>query len=129
MVYLSDVRLRALSLGFHRAYHPLNLYPEFENNRDLYDWFLAEVAAPTPRPEQTEFARLSLTYTVMSKRKLLQLVQEGLVSGWDDPRMPTIAGMRRRGYTAEALQDFCERIGVAKANSLVDVAQLEYSVR
>ncbi len=102
---------------------------EFENNRDLYDWFLSEVSAPTPRPEQTEFARLSLTYTVMSKRKLLQLVQEGLVSGWDDPRMPTIAGMRRRGYTAEALQDFCERIGVAKANSLVDVAQLEYSVR
>jgi len=102
---------------------------EFENNRDLYDWFLNEVAAPKPRPEQTEFARLSLTYTVMSKRKLLQIVQEGLVSGWDDPRMPTIAGMRRRGYTREALQDFCERIGVAKANSLVDVAQLEYSVR
>ena len=102
---------------------------EFENNRDLYNWFLSEVAAPQPRPEQTEFARLSLTYTVMSKRKLLELVQDNLVSGWDDPRMPTIAGMRRRGYTPEALQDFCERIGVAKANSLVDVAQLEYSVR
>ena len=95
---------------------------EFENNRDLYNWFLSEVAAPQPRPEQTEFARLSLTYTVMSKRKLLELVQDNLVSGWDDPRMPTIAGMRRRGYTPEALQDFCERIGVAKANSLVDVA-------
>lgn len=102
---------------------------EFENNRDLYNWFLHEVSAPKPRPEQTEFARLSLTYTVMSKRKLLELVQDNLVSGWDDPRMPTIAGMRRRGYTAEALRDFCERIGVAKANSLVDVAQLEYSVR
>ena len=101
---------------------------EFENNRELYDWILQELRVPC-QPQQIEFARLGLTYTVMSKRKLLQLVEEGVVSGWDDPRMPTIAGMRRRGYRPEAIRDFCERIGVAKANSMVDVAQLEYSVR
>ena len=117
-----------LSDSIERITHSLCTL-EFENNRDLYDWFLREIEAPSPRPEQTEFARLFLSYTIMSKRKLLQLVQDEFVSGWDDPRMPTIAGMRRRGFTAEALRDFCERIGVAKANSLVDMAQLEYSVR
>jgi glutaminyl-tRNA synthetase len=102
---------------------------EFENNREVYDWFLEAVGAPKPRPEQTEFARLNLTYTMMSKRKLLQLVQEKFVSGWDDPRMPTISGFRRRGYTPEAIRAFCERIGVARRESTVDLALLEYSIR
>lgn len=101
---------------------------EFENNRPLYDWFLAELSTPN-RPQQIEFARLNLSYTVMSKRKLLQLVKEGHVAGWDDPRMPTIAGMRRRGYTPESIRDFAERIGVAKADSTVDFAYLEHCVR
>ena len=100
---------------------------EFENHRPLYDWFLA--ALPIHRPKQIEFARLNLTYTVLSKRRLIELVREGHVRGWDDPRMPTIAGLRRRGYTPEALRDFCARIGVAKADSVVDVAQLEHSIR
>ena len=102
---------------------------EFENNREVYDWFLEAVGAPKPRPEQTEFARLNLTYTMMSKRKLLQLVQEKFVSGWDDPRMPTISGFRRRGYTPQAIRAFCERIGVARRESTVDLALLEYSIR
>lgn len=101
---------------------------EFEVNRPLYAWFLEQLPVESP-PEQTEFARLNLTYTVMSKRKLRQLVEEGRVDGWDDPRMPTIAGMRRRGYTPEALRSFCELIGLAKANSVVDVALLEHAVR
>ncbi len=100
---------------------------EFENNRALYDWFLD--ALEVYHPQQIEFARLNLTYTVMSKRKLLQLVKEGYVSGWDDPRMPTISGMRRRGYTPEAIRDFCAQIGVAKANSTIDIALLEHFVR
>jgi glutaminyl-tRNA synthetase len=100
---------------------------EFENHRPLYDWFLA--ALPIHRPKQIEFARLNLSYTVLSKRRLIELVREGHVRGWDDPRMPTIAGLRRRGYTPEALRDFCARIGVAKADSVVDVAQLEHSIR
>ncbi|HNR12909.1 MAG TPA: glutamine--tRNA ligase/YqeY domain fusion protein [Thermodesulfobacteriota bacterium] len=100
---------------------------EFEDHRLLYDWFLDAVGAY--RPQQIEFARLNLTYTVMSKRKLLTLVQRGLVQGWDDPRMPTLAGMRRRGYTPEAIRSFCERIGVAKSNSTVDFALLEHSLR
>ncbi|MDP7039565.1 MAG: glutamine--tRNA ligase/YqeY domain fusion protein [Myxococcota bacterium] len=102
---------------------------EFENNRELYDWLIDHVPLPYHKPHQYEFARLNLTYTVMSKRKLLQLVEGGAVSGWDDPRMPTLAGLRRRGYTPEAIQDFTERIGVAKANSVVDVGLLEYSLR
>jgi glutaminyl-tRNA synthetase len=102
---------------------------EFENNRELYDWILAAVDTPRPRPEQIEFARLKLSHTMMSKRKLLQLVDEKIVSGWDDPRMPTIAGFRRRGYTPEAIRGFCERIGVARRDSLVDYALLEYSIR
>ena len=102
---------------------------EFESNRELYDWVLDHLGPWEPRPRQYEFARLALGYTVMSKRKLLQLVQEKRVSGWDDPRMPTVAGMRRRGVTAEALRDFADRIGVAKNNSLVDIGKLEFSIR
>ncbi|MBI5604988.1 MAG: glutamine--tRNA ligase/YqeY domain fusion protein [Deltaproteobacteria bacterium] len=100
---------------------------EFEDHRPLYDWFLEALEIHHPR--QIEFARLNLTYTVMSKRKLLKLVQEGLVSGWDDPRMPTISGLRRRGYTPESLRNFCDRIGVAKSNSVVDIALLEHCLR
>lgn len=103
---------------------------EFEDHRPLYDWFIEALAHHFPiRPQQIEFARLNLTYTVMSKRKLLQLVKEGYVSGWDDPRMPTLSGMRRRGYTPEAIRNFCERIGVAKSNSVVDIALLEHCLR
>ncbi len=101
---------------------------EFEDHRPLYDWLIENLPVPA-RPRQIEFARLNLTYTVMSKRKLLELVQEGHVSGWDDPRMPTIVGMRRRGYTPEAIRDFCDRIGVAKRENVVDVALLEHAVR
>jgi glutaminyl-tRNA synthetase len=104
---------------------------EFENNRELYDWIVDAVTAadPRPRPHQYEFARLSLTYTLMSKRKLLDLVEGKVVSGWDDPRMPTIAGLRRRGYPPEAIREFCDRIGVAKNNSVVEHALLEHVVR
>jgi len=101
---------------------------EYEDHRALYDWYLNNLDAPC-HPQQIEFARLNLSYTVMSKRKLLQLVQEHYVSGWDDPRMPTLAGMRRRGYTPEAIRNFCERIGVGKRESLVDYGLLEYCVR
>ncbi len=101
---------------------------EFEDHRPLYDWFLDQLDVPC-HPQQIEFARLNLTYTVLSKRKLLQLVRDGLVDGWDDPRMPTLAGYRRRGYTPESIRTFCDRIGVAKANSTVDVAMLEHSIR
>ncbi len=114
---------------------------EFENHRPLYDWFIDAInegrtddgSGPWGRkihhPQQIEFARLNLTYTVMSKRKLLQLVQEGLVGGWDDPRMPTISGLRRRGYSPEAIREFCKRIGVNKFNSTVDIALLEHCLR
>ena len=101
---------------------------EFEDHRPLYDWFLENIDVPS-RPRQIEFARLNLSYTVLSKRKLLELVDEGHVAGWDDPRMPTIVGFRRRGYTPEAVRDFCERIGIAKANSIVSIAQLQDAVR
>ncbi len=101
---------------------------EFENNRPLYDWFLDELRVPH-HPQQIEFARLNLTYTVLSKRKLLELVQGGHVSGWDDPRMPTLRGMRRRGYTPEAIRRFCEAIGVSKVVSTVDIALLEHYLR
>ncbi len=100
---------------------------EFEDHRPLYDWFLDQLGVY--HPQQIEFARLNLSYTVMSKRKLLQLVEEGHVNGWDDPRMPTIAGLRRRGYTPEAIRDFCERVGVAKTDSVVDIALLEHCIR
>lgn len=101
---------------------------EFENHRPLYDWLLDAIDAKH-HPQQIEFARLNLNYTVMSKRKLLQLVQEGYVSGWDDPRMPTIAGIRRRGYTPESIRNFAEKIGVAKRDNVIDIALLEHSVR
>ena len=101
---------------------------EFENNRPLYDWILDELQVEH-HPQQIEFARLNLSYTVLSKRKLIELVEKGHVTGWDDPRMPTIAGMRRRGYTPEAIRNFCERIGVAKNDSVVDVTLLEHCVR
>jgi glutaminyl-tRNA synthetase len=101
---------------------------EYEAHRPLYDWVLDIVKTPV-RPQQIEFARLNLSYTVMSKRKLLQLVQEKHVASWDDPRMPTISGFRRRGYTPESIRDFCERIGVAKKENVIDVALLEYCVR
>jgi glutaminyl-tRNA synthetase len=101
---------------------------EFENNRPLYDWFLDELKVEA-HPQQIEFARLNLSYTVLSKRRLIELVEDRYVSGWDDPRMPTLAGMRRRGYTPEAIRNFCDRIGVAKNESLIDVALLEHFVR
>ncbi|MBN1569262.1 MAG: glutamine--tRNA ligase/YqeY domain fusion protein [Acidobacteria bacterium] len=101
---------------------------EFEDHRPLYDWF-QEVLQVESRSQQIEFARLNLNYTVMSKRKLLELVQKGLVSGWDDPRMPTLCGLRRRGYTPESIRSFCDRIGVAKRDNVVDVALLEHSLR
>ena len=102
---------------------------EFEDHRPLYDWVLNEVGFWNPQPRQIEFARLNITNMLMSKRYLKKLVDEGTVSGWDDPRMPTIAGIRRRGYTPEAIRNFCDDIGVAKSNSTVDFAQLETSVR
>jgi glutaminyl-tRNA synthetase len=101
---------------------------EYEDHRPLYDWLIDNTPVPS-KPRQIEFARLNLSYTVMSKRRLLELVQDGHVSGWDDPRMPTIVGMRRRGYTPEAIRAFCERIGVAKRENIVDVALLEHAVR
>ncbi|MFC1676397.1 glutamine--tRNA ligase/YqeY domain fusion protein [Planctomycetota bacterium] len=100
---------------------------EFENHRPLYDWFLDQLGVH--HPQQIEFARLNLTYTVMSKRKLLQLVEQGLVNGWDDPRMPSLSGMRRRGYSPEAIRNFCKLIGVNKFNSTIDIAFLEHCLR
>ncbi len=101
---------------------------EFENNREIYDWLVERVSVPA-RPRQYEFARLNLSYTMMSKRKLLQLVGEGHVSGWDDPRLPTLSGFRRRGVTPEAIRAFCERVGVAKTHNVIDLALLEFSIR
>ncbi|HKB80315.1 MAG TPA: glutamine--tRNA ligase/YqeY domain fusion protein, partial [Thermoanaerobaculia bacterium] len=101
---------------------------EFEDHRPLYDWLIENVPVPS-RPRQYEFARLNLNYTVMSKRKLLRLVTDGHVGGWDDPRMPTIAGLRRRGYTPASIRNFCDRVGVAKRENVIDVALLEFSVR
>ena len=101
---------------------------EFENNRPLYDWFLEELKVEY-HPQQIEFARLNLSFTVLSKRKLIELVEKRVVSGWDDPRMPTLAGMRRRGITPEAIRSFCDRIGVAKNDSVIDMALLENSIR
>ncbi|EFL50193.1 glutaminyl-tRNA synthetase [Solidesulfovibrio fructosivorans JJ]] len=101
---------------------------EFENNRPLYDWVLDNLPVPQ-HPQQIEFARLNLSYTVLSKRKLIQLVTEKHVTGWDDPRLPTLSGIRRRGYTPEAIRDFCERIGISKADNMVDMALLEHCLR
>lgn len=100
---------------------------EFEIHRPLYDWFIKEIGIYAPR--QIEFARLNLSYTVMSKRKLLELVEDGYVNGWDDPRMPTICGLRRRGYTAESIRNFADKVGVAKRDNVIDVALLEFSIR
>jgi len=100
---------------------------EFENNRPLYDWVLDQLEVY--HPQQIEFARLNLSYTVLSKRKLLQLVQDGIVEGWDDPRMPTLSGLRRRGYTPQTIRDFCAHIGVSKSNSVIDIALLEHFIR
>jgi glutaminyl-tRNA synthetase len=100
---------------------------EFEDHRPLYDWFLGQLGIY--HPQQIEFARLNLTYTVMSKRKLLELVVQGHVDGWDDPRLPTVSGLRRRGYTPESIRDFCDRIGVAKTDSTIDIALLEHCIR
>jgi glutaminyl-tRNA synthetase len=116
-----------LSDAYERITHSLCTL-EFENNRELYDWVVANCPVPAV-PRQIEFARLNLTYTVLSKRWLLALVEGGWVEGWDDPRMPTVSGLRRRGVTPEAIRDFCDRVGVAKSNSTVDVAMLEHSVR
>ncbi|VAW28022.1 Glutaminyl-tRNA synthetase [hydrothermal vent metagenome] len=103
---------------------------EFEIHRPLYNWFLDQLAEENrPRPRQIEFARLNLSYTVMSKRKLLEMVKKNLVSGWDDPRMPTISGLRRRGYTPESIREFSDRIGIAKRDNVIDVGLLEFSVR
>jgi glutaminyl-tRNA synthetase len=120
--------IHPLSDAFEGITHSLCTL-EFENNRELYDWLLEAVDWPEPRPRQYEFARLNLNYTVMSKRKLLELVESGLVAGWDDPRMPTLSGYRRRGYPPAAIRAFCDRIGVAKAHSTVDVALLEHTAR
>jgi glutaminyl-tRNA synthetase len=100
---------------------------EFEDHRPLYDWFLEELEIY--RPQQIEFARLNISHTVLSKRKLIELVKNGVVSGWDDPRMPTISGLRRRGYTPRSIRKFCDLIGVSKVNSMVDIAMLEHCVR
>jgi len=116
-----------LSDAMERITHSLCTL-EYEDHRPLYDW-LVDSVIDEDKPHQYEFARLNLNYTVMSKRKLLQLVEQKYVSGWDDPRMPTIAGLRRRGYTPESIRDFCARIGVAKKENVIDVAQLEHSVR
>jgi len=102
---------------------------EFEVHRPLYDWFVDQIKETKYRPRQIEFARLNISYTVMSKRKLLELVKENFVNGWDDPRMPTISGLRRRGYTPESLQLFADKVGVAKRNNIIDVALLEHSIR
>jgi glutaminyl-tRNA synthetase len=116
-----------LSDALERITHSLCTL-EFEDHRPLYDWLVNNLI-DGDRPQQIEFARLNLNYTVMSKRKLLQLVQQGLVSGWDDPRMPTLSGLRRRGYTPASIRNFCARIGVAKKENVIDVAQLEHSIR
>src|SRR4051794_2642309 len=116
-----------LSDAFERITHSICTL-EYEDHRPLYDW-LVDNLIEGDKPHQYEFARLNLNYTVMSKRKLLQLVQQGHVTGWNDPRMPTVSGLRRRGYTPESIRDFCARIGVAKKENVIDVAQLEHSVR
>ena len=120
-----------LSDAIERITHSLCTL-EYEDHRPLYDWLVDALSTSMlggERPQQIEFARLNLNYTVMSKRKLLQIVQQNLVSGWDDPRMPTISGLRRRGYTPESIRDFCQRIGIAKKENVIDVAQLEFCIR
>ena len=127
MVHLPDVRLRPRTVGLHRGHHALNLLARVRGPSPAYDWYLDNLDIHHPR--QIEFARLNLTHTVMSKRRLRQLVEEGHVNGWDDPRMPTLSGLRRRGYTPEAIRAFLDTIGVAKRDSVVDIALLEHCVR
>ena len=151
MLMRDPIMYRILHTGHHRTGDKWCIYPmydyahgqsdylegithsictlEFEVHRPLYEWYLEQVAEGDYRPRQIEFARLNLTYTVMSKRKLLQLVNEKVVTGWDDPRMPTICGLRRRGYTPESLRNFADIIGIAKRDQLIDVALLEFCVR
>ena len=117
-----------LSDSLERVTHSLCTL-EFENNREIYDWLLEHVDAPPPRPEQTEFAPLVLDYVVTSKRRLKELVRAGRVRGWDDPRMPTLAGLRRRGVTPEAIRTLCDMVGVARAQSRIDAGKFEYAVR
>ncbi len=151
-MHLRDpIMYRILKKPHHRTGRKWNIYPtydwahgqsdaiegithslctlEFEVHRPLYNWFLDQLEAFDPRPRQIEFARLNLTYTVMSKRKLLSLVEEGYVMGWDDPRMPTISGLRRRGYTPASIRNFAQRVGIAKRENLIDVGLLEHSIR
>ncbi len=145
------IMYRVLHAEHHRTGNKWNIYPiydfahgqsdyiegithslctlEFEIHRPLYDWYLDQIAEGDYRPRQIEFARLNLSYTVMSKRKLLELVEKNMVTGWDDPRMPTISGLRRRGYTPESIRNFADRIGIAKRDNVIDVGLLEYSVR
>ncbi len=145
------IMYRVLHAEHHRTGNKWNIYPiydfahgqsdyiegithslctlEFEIHRPLYDWYLNQIADGDYRPRQIEFARLNLSYTVMSKRKLLELVEKNMVTGWDDPRMPTISGLRRRGYTPESIRNFADRIGIAKRDNVIDVGLLEYSVR
>ena len=129
LVHLPDVRLRAPAVGRARADHALALHARIRGSPAALRLAASNNLIDGDRPQQIEFARLNLNYTVMSKRKLLQLVQQRHVSGWDDPRMPTISGLRRRGYTPESIRDFCARIGVAKKENVIDVAQLEHSIR
>ena len=152
MLMRDPIIYRILKRAHHRTGNDWNIYPmydwthgesdyieqishsictlEFKNHRELYDWFLDQVHdAELMRPKQREFARRNLSYTVMSKRKLLQLVEENLVNGWDDPRMPTISGLRRRGYTPEAIKKFSELAGIAKRDNVTDVALLEFCIK
>ena len=117
-----------LSDSLERVTHSLCTL-EFENNREIYDWLLEHVDAPRPRPEQTEFAPLVLDYLITSKSKLRPLVEGGHMRGWDDPRMPTLAGLRRRGVTPAAIRAMCDMVGVARAQSRVDMAKLEFAIR
>lgn len=152
MLMRDPVIYRVLKKSHHRTGNDWNIYPmydwthgesdyieqishsictlEFKNHRELYDWFLDQVhKEKTLRPKQREFARRNLSYTVMSKRKLLELVEEGIVNGWDDPRMPTISGLRRRGYTAKSIRDFSEKSGIAKRDNITDLALLEFHIK
>lgn len=128
MVHLPDVRLYPLHQRCAGRDYPLAVYSRVRDNRRLYDWVLDNISIPV-HPRQYEFSRLNLEYTVMSKRKLNQLVTEKHVEGWDDPRMPTISGLRRRGYTAESIREFCKRIGVTKQDNTIEIASLESCIR
>ncbi|HAX16825.1 MAG TPA: glutamine--tRNA ligase, partial [Leeuwenhoekiella sp.] len=151
MLLRDPIMYRVINKAHHRTGNTWNIYPmydwahgesdyveqvshslcslEFKPHRPLYEWFVDNVYTNGIKPKQREFARLNLSYTIMSKRKLLKLVQEGIVSGWDDPRMPTISGIRRRGYTPAAIRNFIDAVGVAKRDNVIDVSLLEFNVR